>query len=80
DVAELLAHLNIERAHFCGLSMGGPTGLWLALNRPELIGKLILCNTAARIGSAEGWSARIAAVAEQTLEKMAPTLVERWLT
>lgn len=80
DVAELLAHLNIERAHFCGLSMGGPTGLWLALNRPELIGKLILCNTAARIGSAEGWSARIAAVAEQTLAKMAPPLVERWLT
>ena len=33
-----------------------------------------------RQGSAEGWSARIAAVAEQTLEKMAPTLVERWLT
>ncbi len=80
DVAELLAHLNIKRAHFCGLSMGGPTGLWLALARPELLDKLILCNTAARIGSAEGWSARIAAVAEQTLEKMAPTLVERWLT
>ena len=80
DVAELLAHLNIKQAHFCGLSMGGPTGLWLALNRPELINKLILCNTAARIGSAEGWSTRIAAVAEQTLEKMAPTLVQRWLT
>src|SRR5690606_1337695 len=74
DVAELLAHLGIKRAHFCGLSMGGPTGLWLALARPELVGKLILCNTAARIGSAAGWSARIAAVAEQTLENMAPTL------
>ncbi|CAB3672997.1 3-oxoadipate enol-lactonase [Achromobacter piechaudii] len=80
DVAELLAHLNIERAHFCGLSMGGPTGIALALSHPERVGKLILCNTAARIGSAEGWSTRIAAVAEQSLEKMAPTLVERWLT
>ena len=38
DVAELLAHLNIKRAHFCGLSMGGPTGLWLAVARPELVG------------------------------------------
>ncbi len=80
DVAELLAHLKIERAHFCGLSMGGPTGIALALAHPALVDKLILCNTAARIGSAEGWSTRIAAVAEQTLEKMAPTLVERWLT
>ena len=80
DVAELLAHLGIARAHFCGLSMGGPTGMWLALERPELIDRLVLCNTAARIGTAEGWSARIAAVGEQTLEKMAPTLVERWLT
>ncbi|MFY0477890.1 3-oxoadipate enol-lactonase [Achromobacter marplatensis] len=80
DVAELLAHLNITQAHFCGLSMGGPTGIALALAHPQLVTKLILCNTAARIGSAEGWSTRIAAVADQTLEKMAPTLVERWLT
>ncbi|MGV2904479.1 3-oxoadipate enol-lactonase [Achromobacter sp. AGC25] len=80
DVAELLAHLNIKQAHFCGLSMGGPTGIALALAHPQLVTRLILCNTAARIGSAEGWSTRIAAVADQTLEKMAPTLVERWLT
>ncbi|AWP73315.1 3-oxoadipate enol-lactonase [Bordetella bronchiseptica] len=80
DVAELLEHLRIERAHFCGLSMGGPTGMWLALERPELIDRLILCNTAARIGSAEGWSARIAAVRQDGLETMAPGLVERWLT
>ncbi|CAB3645253.1 3-oxoadipate enol-lactonase [Achromobacter pestifer] len=80
DVAELLAHLNIKHAHFCGLSMGGPTGIALALAHPQLVGKLILCNTAARIGSADGWSTRIAAVAAQTLEQMAPTLVERWLT
>ncbi|KAG1385735.1 hypothetical protein G6F59_017232 [Rhizopus arrhizus] len=74
DVAELLAHLGIKRAHFCGLSMGGPTGIALALAHPQLVSKLILCNTAARIGSPEGWSTRIGAVAEQTLEKMAPTL------
>ncbi|MFQ6746715.1 alpha/beta fold hydrolase, partial [Bordetella pertussis] len=80
DVAELLEHLRIERAHFCGLSMGGPTGMWLALERPELIDRLVLCNTAARIGSAEGWSARIAAVRQDGLETMAPGLVERWLT
>ena len=80
DVAELLDSLGITRAHFCGLSMGGPTGIALALAHPERVDSLILCNTAARIGSAEGWTTRINAVAEQTLEKMAPALVERWLT
>lgn len=80
DIAELLDSLGIARAHFCGLSMGGPTGIALALAHPERVNSLILCNTAARIGSAEGWTTRINAVAEQTLEKMAPALVERWLT
>ena len=49
--------------------MGGPTGIALALAHPERVDSLILCNTAARIGSAEGWTTRINAVAEQTLEK-----------
>lgn len=80
DVAELLAHVGVSQAHYCGLSMGGPTGMWLALERPELINKLVLCNTAARLGSVEGWNARITAVASTGLETMAPTLVERWLS
>ena len=80
DVIELLDHLNIERAHFCGLSMGGPTGLWLALEHAARIDRLVLCNTAARIGTAQFWSDRIAAVQNQTLHAMAPALVERWLT
>ncbi|CAP44883.1 3-oxoadipate enol-lactonase [Bordetella petrii] len=80
DVAELLDHLNIAQADFCGLSMGGPTGLQLALDHPQRVRKLVLSNTAARIGSVEGWSARIAAVAQNGLEAMAPGLVERWLS
>ena len=80
DVVELLDHLNIDQASFCGLSMGGPTGLQLALDHPQRLRKLVLSNTAARIGSAEGWTSRIEAVAQNGLENMAPGLVERWLT
>jgi 3-oxoadipate enol-lactonase len=80
DVAELMSFLNIEQAHFCGLSMGGPTGMVLALEYPELVNKLVLCNTAARIGTMAGWDARIAAVRENGLESLAMTLVERWLS
>lgn len=80
DVAELLDHLNIDQASFCGLSMGGPTGLQLALDHPQRVRKLVLSNTAARVGSVEGWSSRIAAVTENGLENMASGLVERWLS
>lgn len=80
DVAELLDHLNIDQASFCGLSMGGPTGLQLALDHPQRVRKLVLSNTAARVGSAEGWSSRMAAVTENGLESMASGLVERWLS
>ena len=35
DVIALLDHLNIDKALFCGISMGGLTGLWLARFAPE---------------------------------------------
>lgn len=80
DVVELLDHLGVARAHFCGLSMGGPTGLTLTLNHPDRIDRLVLCNTAARIGSAQGWTDRIATVQQTGLANMAYGVVERWLT
>jgi 3-oxoadipate enol-lactonase len=80
DALELLDHLGIARAHCCGLSMGGPTMMQLALDYPERVGKLVLCNTAARIGSVESWTARMQAVAQDTLAAMAPELAKRWLS
>ena len=51
DVIALLDELSIPKAHFCGLSMGGSIGQWLGIHHPERIGKLILSNTAAKIGT-----------------------------
>jgi 3-oxoadipate enol-lactonase len=64
DLLALLDHLAIPRAHVCGLSLGGLTAQWLALEHPARVGRLVLSNTAARIGSVESWEARIAAVAQ----------------
>ncbi len=50
DVVKLLDHLNIEKAAFCGISMGSLTGQWLAINRPERFNQVVICNTAAKIG------------------------------
>jgi 3-oxoadipate enol-lactonase len=62
DVVSLLDALGVERAHICGLSLGGLTAQWTAIHHPERVARLVLANTAARIGSVEGWNARIAAV------------------
>src|ERR1700754_4416007 len=45
DVLDLLDHLEIERAHFAGLSLGGMTGQWLAINAPERLDRLVLLCT-----------------------------------
>lgn len=80
DVVELLNTLDIPRAHFCGLSMGGTTGLALALAHPDRVGKLVLCNTGARLGTEASWQTRIDTVRQTGLTNMATGIVDRWLT
>jgi len=80
DVLVLLDALDLNRVHFCGLSMGGMIGMWLGVNAPERIRKLALCNTGAKIGTPEGWNARIEAVRKNGMKSVASATVERWFT
>jgi len=80
DVVNLLDHLNIEKAAFCGISMGGLTGQWLAINRPERFNQVVVCNTAAKIGQEQAWNDRAALVREQGLQPIASTAASRWFT
>jgi 3-oxoadipate enol-lactonase len=80
DVLALLDELQLERVHFCGLSMGGQTGMWLALNAQARLNKLILCNTAAKIGTAEVWSSRIEAVRQGSMKSVSTAVMERWFS
>ena len=80
DVVALLDGLNIPSAHFCGLSMGGMTGIWLGVNAPDRIGRLVLCNTSAAIGVPEVWNARIAKVKQDGMESIIDGVLERWFT
>lgn len=80
DVVALLDHLGIARAHFCGLSMGGITGMWLALHHADRLHKLVLCNTAAYIGPPENWTNRAAAVTRDGVTSIAAAVVDKWLT
>ena len=80
DVIHLLDHLNINKATFCGISMGGLTGQWLAIHQPERFNHVIICNTAAKIGQEQAWLDRAALVREQGLSPIAATAASRWFT
>src|SRR5271163_3034131 len=80
DVLALLDALKIEAAYFCGLSMGGMTGMWLGLHAASRMRKLILCNTSARFGNAEMWEKRMAVVRQSGMKGVAPAVLERWYT
>jgi len=80
DVLGLLDFLRLNRVHFCGLSMGGMIGIWLGINAPERLRRLVLCNTAACIGTREVWNARIATARREGMKPIAAAVVERWFT
>lgn len=80
DILALLDTLQLDRVYFCGLSMGGMTGMWLALHASHRLRKLILCNTAARIGTAENWNARIETVRKSGMKSVSSAVIERWLS
>lgn len=81
DVVELLDRLEIERASFCGISIGGMVGLWLAVNAPERIDRLAACCTAAhRVRPAEDWRALADTVREQGVGAVADATIDRWFS
>ena len=80
DVLSLLDALQLDRVHFCGLSMGGQTGMWLAINAPARLHSLVLSNTAAKIGTPEIWNARIDAVRKGGMKSISTAVMERWFS
>jgi 3-oxoadipate enol-lactonase len=80
DVLDLLDELGIERAHFAGLSLGGMTGMWLAINAPERIDKLVLLCTSPRMGPAQTWIDRAKLVREEGTGAIVDGTFERWFT
>jgi 3-oxoadipate enol-lactonase len=80
DVIGLLDHLEIERAHFAGVSMGGLTGIALGARFANRFERLVLCNTAAKIGSPEVWEPRAARARNEGMLALADAVLPRWFT
>ncbi len=80
DVLHLLDELHLQQVYFCGLSMGGTTGQFLGVHSPSRFHKLVLCSTAAKIGTLENWNARIATVQQNGMKAVAGAVIDRWFT
>jgi 3-oxoadipate enol-lactonase len=80
DVLDLLDGLSIEKAAYCGISLGGMTGVWLAMHHPRRFSRMALCNLAVWMPPREGWDDRIAAVREHGMPAVVDATIERWFT
>ena len=83
DVLSIMDALNINRAAFCGVSMGGHTALWLAVNAADRFTGVAVCNSAAKIGTAQAWEERAATVregGESAMKALAASSPERWFS
>jgi 3-oxoadipate enol-lactonase len=75
----LMDDRGLGRVSFCGLSIGGMTGMWLAAHAPERIDRLLLVCTSAYLQA--GFGERAAVVrAAGGIEPIADAVVARWLT
>jgi 3-oxoadipate enol-lactonase/4-carboxymuconolactone decarboxylase len=80
DVLGLLDRLEIGRATFVGLSLGGAVAMTAALRAPERFERLVLCSTAAHFPPPEQWIDRAATVRAEGVEAIADAALGRWLT
>lgn len=83
DALAILDALHIKRTRFCGLSMGGHIGLWLAIHAAERFVGIAVCNSAAKIGTQQGWQERAQLVKTggvAAMRDLADSAPGRWFT
>jgi len=80
DVLRVLDDFGVEHAAYCGVSLGGMVGMWLAANAPGRIDALAVCCTTAHFPQPAPWTQRAATVRAGGLPAIAGQVVGRWFT
>lgn len=80
DVIALMDALNIERAHWCGVSMGCATGMGLVQNYPDRFDRMALCDNPGRSSpeTHKQWEERIAAAQKDGMPALLESTMQRW--
>ena len=79
-VLSLADALGLDRFAFCGLSLGGMVGMWLAAHEPDRIERLVVCCAAPYLPPREQWLERAATVREHGMGAVADVVLGRWFT
>jgi 3-oxoadipate enol-lactonase len=80
EVVAVMDRLRVDRASFCGLSLGGMVGLRLAAEFPERVDRLVVCSTSAHLDASAFWHERADLVRRTGLDDVAEGVVDRWFT
>jgi len=80
DALELLDALQVDRAHVCGVSLGGMIAQWLGARTPERVLSLAICNSSALMAPPSAWDERIRVVLAQGMVAIVDGTIERWFT
>jgi 3-oxoadipate enol-lactonase/4-carboxymuconolactone decarboxylase len=81
DLAGLIEHVfGATPVHVVGLSLGGMTGMALAIRRPDLVASLAPMATFARTAEPQGWIDRAARVRAGGVSAIGEMILGRWFT
>jgi 3-oxoadipate enol-lactonase len=80
DAIAIMDHLGLDKVHWCGLSKGGMVGQGLATHARKRLNRIVLANTASKMGPPELWNGRIRNVRVNGMAVIVQPTLERWFS
>jgi 3-oxoadipate enol-lactonase / 4-carboxymuconolactone decarboxylase len=80
DILALTDLLEISQFAFCGLSLGGAIGQWVAAHAPERVTHLVLANTSPQFVPRTNWETRITAVLKGGMSAVVDVAMQRFFS
>ncbi len=80
DTLAVMDALNIDKAHYMGLSLGGMSGVGLGIQHAKRLISMVLCDCRADMPSPMGdvWNDRISSAISEGCQSLAVATTERW--